>query len=41
MISLGCPTLFSVWAWYMQKLAASSKDIDIDTTTAFVSHMFD
>ena len=37
----GVPFLFSVWAWYMQKLAATSQIIDIDTTTPFVSHMVD
>ena len=32
-------TLFSVRAWYMQKLDATIKINDIDTTTAFASHM--
>ena len=38
---LWCPNLSFVWAWYMQKLAATNKNFDKDTTAAFVSHMPD
>ena len=31
----------SVWTWYMQKLAATSKIFDNEAGTVFVSHMFD
>ena len=41
LIFLLCPTLFSVWAWDMQKVAAISKIFDNDTGTAVFSHMFD
>ena len=40
-ICYGFPTLFSVWAKYMQKLDASTKTKDNDTRTAFVSDMSD
>ena len=41
LISLWFPNFFSVWAWYTQKLAATSKFNDNDPRTAFISHMFE
>ena len=40
-ISLWSLTFFSVWAWYMEKLAITSKIDDIETRTVFVSYMSD
>ena len=39
MISLRCPTFFSLWAQFEQKLAATSKVIEKNFRTVFVSHV--